>query len=208
MSSQDPRIDAYIARAAPFARPLLEHWRAMVHAACPDVQETIKWGMPFFTHGGRMLTHMAAFKQHCAFDIHAGEAMNQLGRHEEAMGSFGRITTLADLPPKKDLLRLLKAGVAALDSGEPSPRARSEPKPPPVIPPDLAEALEANADAKRRFEAFAPSHRREYIEWINEAKQQQTRAKRVATTVAQSAEGKSQNWRYERPKPAAKKAAG
>jgi len=220
---QDPRIDAYIARAAPFAQPLLAHWRAAVHAACPDVQETIKWSMPFFTHGGRMLAHMAAFKQHCAFDIHAGgEAVND---HEpgkagptqeatqEAMGRFGRVTTLADLPPKKELVRLLKVGVAAIDSGEPSPRARkNEPKPLPALPPDLAEALAANADAKRHFDAFPPSHQREYIDWINDAKQAQTRARRLATTVAQSAEGKSQNWRYERPrpelKPSTKKPAG
>jgi hypothetical protein len=180
-----------------------------------------------------MLAHMAAFKQHCAFDIHAGsEVASGLGKHDprtaqppahaeepdkpgkadssrEAMGSFGRITTLADLPPRKELLRQLKAGVAAIDRGEPSPRARNgDPKPLPEMPPDLAEALEANADAKRRFEAFPPSHRREYIDWINEAKQPQTRAKRLATTVAQSAEGKSQNWRYERARPATKKADG
>lgn len=205
MNSQDPRIDAYIERAAPFAQPLLKHWRAVVHEACPEVQETIKWSMPFFTHGERILAQMAAFKAHCAFGIYAGEAVNDRERNEEAMGNFGRISQLADLPPKKELIRLLKAGVAAIDSGERAPRARkNEPKPPPVIPPDLAEALAANADAKRHFEAFSPSHRREYIEWINDAKQPQTRAKRLATTIEQSAEGKSQNWRYERPKPPAK----
>lgn len=209
MSSQDPRVDDYMARAAPFAQPLLAHWRAVVHAACPQVQETIKWGMPFFMHGERILAHMAAFKAHCAFDIHASGAGPGRERSEEAMGSFGRVTTLADLPPKKELTRLLKAGAAAIDKGEPGPRARkSEPRPPAELPADLAEALAANAEAKRHFDAFPPSHQREYIDWINDAKQPQTRAKRLATTVAQSAEGKSQNWRYERPKPAAKKTAG
>jgi uncharacterized protein YdeI (YjbR/CyaY-like superfamily) len=205
MSSQDPRVDDYIARAAPFAQPLLAHWRAVVHAACPQVQEAIKWGMPFFMHGDRMLAHMAAFKVHCAFDIHAGKIGKERERKQEAMGSFGRVTTLADLPPKKELTRLLKAGAAAIDRGERRPRPRkAEPKPPPVMPPDLAEALAARADAKRHFDAFSPSHQREYIEWINSAKQPQTRARRLAATVEQSAEGKSQNWRYERPKPAAK----
>lgn len=199
MPVTDPRVDAYIARAAPFARPLLEHWRATVHAACPDVEEAIKWSMPFFLHGGRILAQMAAFKQHCAFGIHAGEAARDDARNDEAMGNFGRVACLADLPPQRELTRLLKAGVQAIDQGERNPRIRkTEPKAALPTPPDLAAALAANPTAQRQFEAFPPSHRREYIEWIEGAKRPETRAKRLATTVAQSAEGKSQNWKYQR----------
>ncbi len=201
MAVTDPRVDAYIARAAPFAQPLLEHWRATVHAACPDVEEAIKWGMPFFLHGGRILAQMAAFKQHCAFGIHAGEAAQDTGRNAQAMGNFGRVTSLADLPPRRELTRLLKAGALAIDSGERNPRIRkTEPRPPPEAPADLLAALAANPAARRHFDAFPPSHRREYIEWIEGAKRPETRARRIETAVAQCAEGKSQNWKYERPR--------
>lgn len=198
---QDSRIDAYIERAAPFAQPLLRHWRAAVHAACPDTVETLKWGMPFFMHGGRTLAQMAAFKQHCAFGIHAGEAAQNTERNDQAMGNFGRVATLADLPPRPELLRLLKAGVAAIDEGERTPRIRkSEPRPPPEPPSDLLDALAAEPAALARFQAFPPSQRREYVEWITEARRADTRARRLATTVAQCAEGKALNWRYERPR--------
>ena len=166
------------------------------------MQETIKWSTPFFTHGERSLALLAAFKQHCAFGIYAGEAVVDRERNDEAMGIFGRVATLADLPPKRELMRLLKLGVAAIDSGERRPPLRkNEPRPPPELPPDLAAALALNADANRHFSAFSPSHRREYIDWLNDAKRPETRARRLATTVAQAAEGKAQNWRHELPRP-------
>lgn len=117
MTTLDPRVDAYIAKSAAFAQPLLAHLRATVHAACPGTEEAIKWGMPFFMHQGKMLAHMAAFKEHCAFDIHAGPASRDADKDGEAMGVFGRVTELSDLPPLKELLRMLKDGVAAIDTG-------------------------------------------------------------------------------------------
>jgi hypothetical protein len=200
MATTDPRIDAYIERAAPFAHPILTHLRATVHAACPDVRETIKWGMPYFEHGGRILAHMAAFKQHCAFGIHIGEAATR-DAGGQGMGNFGRITTSADLPPRRELKRLIESGMAAIDAGEKAPRApKSGAKPAVEMPPAFAAALAAHAAARLRFEAFAPSHRREYVEWIADARRDATRERRIAQAIAQIAEGRTQNWKYERPK--------
>lgn len=191
----DPRIDAKIAEAAPFARPILTHLRAVVHAALPDVEETIKWGMPHFMLGGKNLAGMAAFKAHCAFMIHGD------GRQGDAMGQFGKIRALGDLPAAADLaVRLLEARARIETKGtalKKTSAAARAPQPELLVPPELAAALAANPQAKSAFTAFAPSHRREYLEWIAEAKRPETRAKRIAQTAEWLTEGKKRNWKYE-----------
>jgi hypothetical protein len=144
---RDSRVDAYIAQAAPFAQPVLERLRADVHAACPDVQEAIKWSMPFFVHAGRNLAHMAAFKAHCAFGFELGRAVVDLGREAQAMGQFGRITSLADLPSSAEIRRLVKKAAALIDAGARPPRA---PKPRPEVA-----AAKASAGMPRRRVAAA-----------------------------------------------------
>jgi uncharacterized protein YdeI (YjbR/CyaY-like superfamily) len=198
MGTTDPRVDAYIARSAEFARPILEHMRQVVHAACPDVEETIKWGMPNFMHGGKILAHMAAFKAHCALGFWRREAAGDAAKNGEAMGQLGRIESLKNLPSRAQLSAMVKKAVALIDSGEkPARAAKPVRKPPPVAPDDLAAALKRHAAARKTFEAFAPTHQREYIEWITEAKRPETREKRLAQTLEWLAEGKSRNWKYE-----------
>ena len=201
---RDPRVDAYIARQADFARPILEHVRAVVHEACPGVGETIKWGMPSFVHAGRILAGMAAFKQHASFGYwqHAlvvGEGEPGEGRPREGMGSYGRMTSVADLPPRRTLLAHVRKAAKLAEQGVKSPAARkpATPKPPPKAPPDLLAALKANPAAKATFDAFAPSHKRDYVEWITEAKREETRAKRLAQAIEWMAEGKRRHWKYE-----------
>jgi uncharacterized protein YdeI (YjbR/CyaY-like superfamily) len=199
MATRDPRIDAYIAKSADFARPILEHIRAVVHAACPDVEETMKWSFPNFLYKG-MLCNMAAFKEHCAFGFWKGSLIvgKGDGEAEKAMGQFGRITKLSDLPSKKVLTGYIKEAMTLNDQGVKSP-SRSKPKSPkpaPVVPDDLAAALAKNSAAHATFETFSPSHRREYIEWITEAKTAATRARRVETAIEWMAEGKPRNWKY------------
>lgn len=199
---RDPRIDAFIAEKAEFARPILKHLRELVHKACPDVTETIKWGMPNFEYGGGILCGMAAFKAHCSFGFWHQEMEALLKKEgvyegEVAMGSLGRITSLADLPSDKALLRYIKTAAELNLSGKP---ARPRPKGPAKVlptPPDLEAALKKNKLAAKTFAEFAPSHRKEYIEWITEAKREETRQKRIATTLEWLAEGKSRNWKYE-----------
>jgi uncharacterized protein YdeI (YjbR/CyaY-like superfamily) len=195
--ARDPRIDAYIERAAPFARPILEHVRALVHEACPDVEETIKWGMPTFVHAGGILCGMAAFKQHASFGFwkHAlvvGDTQPQTG-----MGSYGKLASLDDLPPRKTLLAHIRKAMQLNEGGVTSPARKAAPKPPPDTPEDLAAALDKNKAAKATFDAFPPGCKREYIDWINEAKREETRAKRLAQAIEWMAEGKRRNWKYE-----------
>lgn len=189
----DERITAYIAKAAPFAQPILEHVRTLVHAAVPEATETIKWGMPFFEHQRRPLAMMAAFKGHAGFGIFDGSPMGK----GEGMGQFGKLTSVADLPEAAALhARLLEAAKLA-SAGEPAMRRQSAPKPALAMPDDLAAALAAVPAAEAGFAVLTPGAQREYLEWVLGAKQAATRAKRIATTVDQIAGGKNLNWRYE-----------
>lgn len=195
--ARDPRIDAYIERAAPFARPILVHVRALVHEACPDIEETIKWGMPTFVHAGRILCGMAAFKQHASFGLwkHAlvvGDAQPRTG-----MGSYGKLASLGDLPPRKTLLAHLRKAMKLNEDGVKSPARKAAPKPSQGTPDDLAAALYKNKAAKATFDAFPPSCKREYVDWIVEARREETRARRLAQAVTWMAEGKRRNWKYE-----------
>lgn len=201
MGTRDARVDAYIAKAAPFARPILEYLRELVHATCPQAEESIKWSAPFFLYRGGMLCHMAAFKQHCAFGFWKWKQVVGDDAPEDAMGQFGRIETLSDLPPKKVIAAYLKKAMALNEAGVPAAtRTPRAPKPEAAVPPDFAAALALKKHAKARaaFDASSPSHRREYIEWIAEAKRAQTRETRIATALEWLAEGKSRNWKYEK----------
>lgn len=196
--TRDPRIDAYIDRAAAFAQPILAHVRALVHQACPEVEETIKWGMPTFVHAGAIMCGMAAFKQHASFGYwkHAlvvGEGVPQAG-----MGSYGKMMSLDDLPPKKTVLAHIRKAMSLNEEGVKSTVRKSAPKPALLTPADLVAALQGNKAAQATFDAFPPGCKREYIEWIADAKRAETRAKRIAQTVEWAAEGKRRNWKYER----------
>ena len=199
MPSKDARVDAYIAKAKPFAQPILRHLRTVVHDACPEVRETIKWGMPFFEYHGT-LCHLASFTQHASFGFWKGKLL--LGgktKNAEAMGDFGRITSLEDLPPKARIRDLVKQAMKLNETGVKRVAYRpAAPKREVRAPTDLSDALKRNAKAAAVFKGFSPSHRREYIEWITEAKTAPTRAKRLATTLEWLAEGKVRNWKYMR----------
>ncbi|MCA3256243.1 MAG: YdeI/OmpD-associated family protein [Alphaproteobacteria bacterium] len=188
----DLRVDAYIARAHPFAQPLLARIRAAIHAAAPGLDETIKWGMPFFVKGGVIVAHMAGFKAHCAIGIWNAD----VDRVEGAMGTFGRIASEADLPPDAELAAAIRARVAAIDAGAKRMVPKRAPKPELPVPDDLAAALAANPTAQTVFAAFPPSQRREYIEWITAAKRAETRARRLEQALGLIADGKPQNWKY------------
>jgi uncharacterized protein YdeI (YjbR/CyaY-like superfamily) len=202
MPTTDKRIDAYIAKSADFAQPILSHLRAVVHEACPDVEETMKWSFPHFMYGGGILCSMASFKEHCAFGFWKGSLIiDQEGEAaEKAMGQFGRIGSVKDLPSKRVLASYVKKAMALNDAGVKRPRSASDaaPKSPVAVPDDFAAALAKQKKARAAFEAFPPSHRREYVEWIVEAKRDDTRARRIAQAVEWIAEGKSRNWKYER----------
>ncbi len=199
MGKKDPRVDAYIAKSAAFARPILVHIRSVVHAACPAVEETLKWGMPSFMYKG-ILCGMAGFKEHCAFGFWKGSLiLDAKGRRvDEAMGQLGRIAKLSDLPSARLMTRYIKKAAALNDQGVKVHRRPTPPRKPPVTPVDLKTALARNKRARTTFEGFSPSHRRDYVEWITEAKGEDTRRRRLATAIEWMSEGKSRNWKYER----------
>jgi uncharacterized protein YdeI (YjbR/CyaY-like superfamily) len=196
--SRDPRVDAYIAGKAEFARPILAHLREAIHSACPTVEETIKWGMPSFTYKDRILAGMAAFKQHAVFDFWRSEEMSwQSGKAHEAMGQLGKIHSVNDLPSDATLDALIREVVAKFDAGPAPRKPKHPPKPAPDTPDDLRTALDADPKAAATFDGFPPSCRREYVEWVVEAKRPETRAKRIAQAIEWMAEGKRRNWKYE-----------
>ena len=201
MAATDARIDAYIAKSADFAKPVLEHIRKLVHKSCPDVQETIKWGMPFFEYAGAILCNMAAFKQHCSFGLWNApllkdpEGILQL-KDKNAMGHLDRITTVKDLPADKIMMAYIREAASLNAAGVKKPAPKKTPKKELPIPGGLATALKKNKKAQANFDVLPPSHRREYIEWITEAKTEATQEKRIATTIEWVTEGKSRNWKY------------
>jgi len=196
MGTRDPRVDAYIAKAPDFARPILTHVRDVVHDACPDVVETIKWSRPFFDHRGP-LANMSAFKEHCSFGLWKHAQVMGSERVDESAGSFGRLTTVQDLPPKRELVRIVKQAAALNEDGAPKVARKTAPKPTLAMPDDFAAALDAHATARAAFDGFSPSHRREYLEWITEAKSAATRERRMAQAVEWLAEGKPRHWKYQ-----------
>ena len=191
---RDPRVDAYIAKAAPFAQPILQYLRDTIHAACPEVEESLKWGNPSFSHHG-IMCGMAAFKQHCGFGFWKAKLI--VGEQsEEAMGQFGRVTSVDDLPSKKVLAGYVRKAMELNEQGI-QPTKPAKPKRKPVtVPDDFRKALGRDRQATSAFDAFSPSHQREYVEWITEAKTDETRARRIETALEWIAEGKSRNWKY------------
>lgn len=196
---KDPRIDAYIAEAAPFARPILQHLRKLVHQACPEAEEAMKWSNPFFMYHGKILCFTAAFKAHLAFGFW-GPAMKKVlaadDRVKEGRGLLGKITSLQDLPSDKVLIGYIQTARKFHDAGL-SVQPKSKPKPALPVPADLAAALKRSSKAAAAWADFSPSCRREYIEWITEAKRPETRETRLLTTMEWVAEGKKRNWKYE-----------
>jgi uncharacterized protein YdeI (YjbR/CyaY-like superfamily) len=199
MGVRDPRFDEYIEKAAPFARPILSHLREVVHGACPEVVEEWKWSSPHFTYKSRPLAHMAAFKQHCGFGFWKGSLVVEPGDNKgsEAAGQFGRLTSLDDLPPDEVLAGYVRQAMELTDSGAKAPpRPTKHPKPDLATPDDLAAALARNPAAQASFDGFSPSQRREYLEWITDAKSEATRAKRLEQAVEWMSEGKARHWKY------------
>jgi uncharacterized protein YdeI (YjbR/CyaY-like superfamily) len=205
MGTKDPRVDAYIAKSADFAKPILTHLRNLIHDKCPSVEETIKWNFPHFMYKSpgarntRVLCSMASFKQHCAFGFWytGGGTMSGEPKAAEGMGQYGKITSIADLPKDKELLKQIKDAVKLHDSGiKPATRARSKGKKELEVPEYFSAALRKNKMALATFDQLNYSNKKDYVEWITEAKTEETRKKRLQTAVEWMSEGKTRNWKY------------
>lgn len=197
MGARDPRVDAYIAKSPDFAKPILAEIRRVIHEACPDVEETMKWSTPTFIYKG-MLCGMASFKAHCTFGFWKSTLVLGAGASRDAAGQFGRLTKLSDLPSRKILAGHIHKAMALNEDGVKMPsRSRAVKARPLKVPNDFASALKNNKTAKKAFDAFSPSHRNEYVEWIDEAKRDETRKRRMQQAIEWITKGKSRNWKYE-----------
>lgn len=195
--SHDPRIDTYIARSQPFARPILEKVRERVHAAVPQADEAMKWSAPAYTLDGKILLITAAFKAHAALNFWRGQEIGDGLPKAGAMGQFGKLTSVADLPPDPELDKLLREAAEIAKRAPAARKTKHEAKPAPAMHPEFADALRRSPKAKAALEGFPPSAQREYLEWIAEAKQDATRQKRIVTAVEWLSDGKRRNWKYE-----------
>ena len=204
MGKRINQIDQYILKAQPFAHPILNHFRDLVHQVCPDTEEKMKWSFPHFDYKGQMMCSMASFKQHCAIGFWKAQLIDtklvEKAKTEEAMGHMGKITSLKDLPSDKILKGWIKTAMKLNDEGiivakpKPTEKAKKEL----VVPKELTTALNKNKKAKTIFEKFPYSHKKEYIMWITEAKTEATRDKRIQTAIEWISDGKGRNWKYER----------
>lgn len=195
--TREPRIDAYIAKAAPFAQPILAKARERVHATLPDAEEAIKWSMPAYMVGGKLVLITAAFKAHAAVNFWRGQELESSHATVGAMGQFGKIKSVEELPSDAELDRLIREA-AELAKAAPAPRkTKHEPKPAPTLHPEFAAALAKVPKAKAALDGFPPGAQRDYFEWISEAKQDATRQKRISTAIEWLAEGKRRHWKYQ-----------
>jgi hypothetical protein len=199
MARKDPRIDAYLKTAPAFARPVLERVRKVVHDACPEVVETLKWSNPAFEHHG-LLAGFAAFKAHCTFGFWKDALMRSRegAKAAKLLDRLGKMTSVEDLPPDAAIAKLVRIAAELNEKGVKVEKPKAAPKPPVEVPADLKAALGKNKKARATFDAFSPSHRREYVEWIVEAKQEATRQRRLAQAIEWMAEGKVRMWKYAR----------
>jgi uncharacterized protein YdeI (YjbR/CyaY-like superfamily) len=202
MGKKDPRIDAYIEKSADFAKPVLKHFRSLVHKTCPDVQEAWKWSFPHFDYNGGPMAHMAAFKQHCAIGFWKASLMKNAdklmaaAKTESAMGHLGKITSLKDLPKDTVLIRYIKEGMKLNDAGIKVPAKKAATITALDIPDYFQKALNKNKKALKTFEGFSNSNKKEYLVWVTEAKTQETQKKRLETAIEWMSEGKIKNWKY------------
>lgn len=200
MAITNPTVDVYIAKAAPFAQPVLNHLRELIHKTCPEVEENIKWGMPSFEYKG-MLCGFASFKQHCTFGFWKASLMKdkvlmENARSESAMGHLGRITSLKDLPSDKKITAWIKEAMKLNVEGKKIIKAKPVVKKDLVIPAYISAAIKKNKKAWGTFEQFSPSAKKEYVEWITEAQSEETKNKRLSQAIEWMAEGKPRNWKY------------
>ncbi len=202
MSNYNEKVDAYIAKAQPFAQPILEHIRELVHKACPDVEEKMKWSMPFFDYKGEMMCHIASFKQHAVMGFWKGALMSdpslvENAKSETSMGHLGKLTSLKDLPSDRKLISYIKEAMKLNEDGIKMVKKPAS-KTTYIVPAYITTAIKKNKKAFATWEAFAPSHRKEYAQWIDEAKTEATKEKRIAQAIEWMAEGKSRHWKYQK----------
>ena len=204
MNNKDKRIDAYIEKSQDFAKPVLKHLRDLIHKACPEVKETWKWSFPFFDYKNEMMCSMAAFKKHCAFSFWKASIMSDPDKiltlkEKDAMGHFGQIMSLSDLPSDKIIIKYIKEAVRLNDEGIKLPsKTKSAEKKEVDVPEYFEKILNKNKKAKNTFDEFSYSHKKEYVQWITEAKTEETRMKRIGTAIEWLSEGKKRNWKYEK----------
>ena len=202
MIKKEKQIDAYISKSAEFAKPILEHLRKLVHDTCTDVEEKIKWGFPHFDYKGEMMCSMAAFKQHAVFGfwkspLMKDKALLEIAKSELAMGHLGRITSLKDLPTDKKIIGWIKEAMKLNDEGKKLVKVKPVEKKELIVPDYFIKAVQKNKKAWTVFEAFTPGCKKEYVQWITEAKTEETRNKRLAQAIEMMAEGKKRNWKYQ-----------
>ena len=193
----DPRIDAYVAKVKPYAQPILERVRERVRATVPDVEETLKWGAPAFILDGKILLIMAAFKKHAALNFWRGQELRGDEANADAMGQFGKLASVDDLPANAELDALIKEAADLARSAPPPRKPKHAPKTEPSLHPEFAAALAKAPKAKEALDGFPPSAQRDYLEWVSDAKQDSTRQKRIATAIEWLSEGKRRHWKYQ-----------
>ncbi len=202
MAKKEKLIDAYIAKSAAFAKPILEHLRKLVHDTCPEVEEKMKWSIPHFDYKGEMMCSMAAFKQHAVFGfwkatLMKDKALHEIAKSEVAMGHLGRITSLKDLPADKKIIGWIKEAMKLNDEGKKLVKVKPAEKKELMVPDYFIKAVQKNKKALAVFEAFTQGCKKEYVQWITEAKTEETRNKRLAQAIEMMAEGKKRNWKYQ-----------
>jgi len=202
LPSSEPEVDAYAEGVEAFAKPILAHLRGLIRATCPEVVETLKWGIPHFDYRGEMMCIFAAYRSHCAFSFWKSALMSdpRLKASIDLPASkrfMGKLRSLADLPVDAELTAWIREAMLLNEQGaKVAPRKTSAAPKIVVAPPAFVERLAASPSVKAMFESKSASFQKEYNVWIAEAKTEATRDKRINEALAWIAEGKGRFWKY------------
>ncbi len=195
-------VDAYIKKSPEFARPILVKLRALFHRADSRIQETMKWGVPHFEYKG-IVGSFAAFKQHVGFGFWKSKLLkdpaNLFGGDPKASMSSSKLTSIKHLPADKVILSYIQRAVELNEEEVIVPKEVNR-RPKLTAPDFFVAALKKNKKAQTNFQAFSETNRRDYIEWLIDAKQKETQKRRLATALNWLAEGKPRNWKYMKAK--------
>ena len=198
MKRRSSEVDRYIRSSAVFARPVLRRLRTFFHRADPRISETIKWGVPHFEYQG-ILGSMAAFRKHVSVGFWKGGMIGDEAGVFESAGNrkmtMLRMRDVADVPSADLMLVYIRRAVALNERGMRIP-ARKRTAVRVAIPSFFSNALRANRKASDVFSRLSRSHQREYVDWLTEAKREETRQRRMATAIKWLSEGKPRNWKY------------
>ncbi|MCB0792148.1 MAG: DUF1801 domain-containing protein [Flavobacteriales bacterium] len=196
------RINSHIAEQDEWKRRLMVRLRQLIHQVDPGIEETWRWNGPHFDRNGIMLG-MSAHKTCVSIWFHKGALLKDPRRlfepleKDEAKGMRVYKLKESDAIDEKAFTELVKQAVKLNEDGVKLSEAKPARKTL-VVPPELESVLKKDQHAMTNWEGFSYSKKKDYIEWVTDAKREETRKRRIAQAFQLIRDGLALNERYEK----------